>query len=344
MQRADPETSKKPRPISNEPSVDLLNSGSSFDPVGWSDRGAEPISRAIRATVNPDAGGSLDGSLADSQVSLGDMPRGDEAIDIASILGQADGLEDTESIDHPSPAAKLAPKQPLLPQVKDPNEPAWRVKSARGVIYEMSSTDEVLDWLNEHTDWDKVSIARGLGPFLDVDSYPELERADESAPHSIVTADGSDQAPRFSDLLVGSLDGSFNTHDEPLPIREEDAPISAPLELDLSRASELHSGQSNRLGRAPVAQAAGVVNERHQSKPVRSELMTFRVPFVAAILTMAALVATTEAFEKRMVAEDKGATIKAKPMTQPAAHGTGMLSKMRLKRLRRVITPRLLRS
>ena len=206
MQRADPETSSTQR-LSRMASVDLLNSGSSFDPVGWSDRGAEPISRAIRATVNPDAGGSLDGSLADSKVSLGDA-RGDEAIDIAVFWGKQTATEDAKH-DHPSPAASCS--EAALLQGQGPNEPAWRVKSARGVICEMSSTGEVLDWLNEHTDWDKVSIARGLGPLLDVDSCPELERADESAPHGIVTAHGSDQAPRFSDLLVGSLDGSFNT-------------------------------------------------------------------------------------------------------------------------------------
>ena len=86
-----------------------------------------------------------------------------------------------------------------------------------------------------------------------------------------------------------------------------------PGQVNCTAASRIVLGERRR--------PSGVVNERHrQTRPQRTDDVS--VPFVATILTMAALVATTEAFEKRMVAEDKGATIKAKQMTQPTAHGT----------------------
>jgi hypothetical protein len=52
----------------------------------------------------------------------------------------------------------------------------WRVKSERGLVYELMTLDAVVAWLEGKDDVDGVRVARGGGPFLPVRDIPELSK------------------------------------------------------------------------------------------------------------------------------------------------------------------------
>jgi hypothetical protein len=52
----------------------------------------------------------------------------------------------------------------------------WRVKSERGLVYELMTLDAVVAWLEGKDDAEGVRVARGGGPFLPVRDIPELSK------------------------------------------------------------------------------------------------------------------------------------------------------------------------
>jgi hypothetical protein len=52
----------------------------------------------------------------------------------------------------------------------------WRVRSERGLVYELMTVDAVIAWLEGKDDLEAVRVARGSGPFVPVREIPELAR------------------------------------------------------------------------------------------------------------------------------------------------------------------------
>jgi hypothetical protein len=52
--------------------------------------------------------------------------------------------------------------------------PVWRVRNERGIEYELMTVDAVVAWLEGNSSYDQVRVARGSGPFEQVEDVPEL--------------------------------------------------------------------------------------------------------------------------------------------------------------------------
>jgi hypothetical protein len=143
---------------------------------------------------------------------LGTLPSGDEHIDISSIL---DGS---------------------LPNFEAVDNVGWRIQTMRGIVYEVDTAAQVSNRLADWTDLTQVKVARGLGPFMPLDSFPEFASEQDG---------GHIGESSISDLLVdlSSVDHSAQA----APNSEFSAvsiatPSAASPQLDFQRASDRHGG------------------------------------------------------------------------------------------------------
>lgn len=108
-------------------------------------------------------------------VDFDEMTRQSDVGDLSLLMAPDTRTDDEEStIAVPAEVAST-----LAAQLREPAPPPaapliWRVRSARGLVYELMSLDAVVAWLEGKTDTSGVRIARGQGEFQSISSHPEL--------------------------------------------------------------------------------------------------------------------------------------------------------------------------
>lgn len=112
-----------------------------------------------------DSGEGVDLSLL---VKTGPVPVEDEST-VAFNAEQASGIAEQMR------AVLSLPPEPVLDPVAPHTGPTiWRVRSARGLVYELMSLDAVVAWLEGKADVTGVRIATGAGEFRPISAHPEL--------------------------------------------------------------------------------------------------------------------------------------------------------------------------
>ncbi|MGK0357904.1 MAG: hypothetical protein ACI9U2_000187 [Bradymonadia bacterium] len=146
-------------------SVDFANlTGDNFEALG----GLSPTNSMESIDFDAlaaDTGEGIDLSLL---VKTGRAPVDDEST-VAFNAEQASGIaEQLRAILTlpPEPEAERAQDRPTI----------WRVRSARGLVYELMSLDAVVAWLEGKADVSGVRIASGSGEFRPISAHPELAR------------------------------------------------------------------------------------------------------------------------------------------------------------------------
>lgn len=92
----------------------------------------------------------------------------------------------------------LPPPPGQATRVVSPGQsPVWRVRNERGIEYELMTVDAVVAWLEGKSSYDQVRVARGSGPFEQVEDVPELAArlGIRAAQGSAGFAGGQDAAP-----------------------------------------------------------------------------------------------------------------------------------------------------
>lgn len=162
LQRAGPDVISHTSP---PPSVDFANlTGDNFkalSDVGGAD-GAPDL-----GPIDFDALAADQNNMADLSmfVASGPVPDEDEST-VAFSAAVATDLAQQMQIALSQPPAEAAPEAPSV----------WRVRSARGLVYELMSLDAVVAWLEGKPDHAGVRIARGSGDFMSIGAHPELAR------------------------------------------------------------------------------------------------------------------------------------------------------------------------
>ena len=226
-----------------------LGSEGSFEPVGWSADTTDAPGLSFgtpKISVNPTSE-TLSPSDA---MRLGPLPTADDSIDLSAILEGTSSTHGAGSISAPQAQPKSNRGAPSGPDA----ETGWRIRTARGVVYEMETEGDVVQRISDWTDLSTVEIARGLGPFLAVDAYPQFQ-ASEQTEESL----GSASSSNVPDFLVDVNPAVFsNTHDGIL--KPQVAPVDESPSLDYDRASERHAG-TLRKGRTDPALRGPVVSQ-----------------------------------------------------------------------------------
>ncbi len=163
---------------------------------------------------------------------FGDLTNDDEDIDISALL------EGT--------SASVLPRGSA-----DPENSGWRIRTARGVIYQMHTRDEVVQWFQSQSDLSAVTVSHAGGPFESAVDF-SITNQDDFARASTLSIGSSEVAVEtgsISDLLVDmDPNALLSTAQSPT----QDAQSNSLLELDYGRASARHShptgGQSARSG------------------------------------------------------------------------------------------------
>lgn len=62
------------------------------------------------------------------------------------------------------------------PMPRPTNEPSWRIRGERGLVYEMQSVDAVVAWLEGRSQIHGVTIARGDGDFKSISAFAEISK------------------------------------------------------------------------------------------------------------------------------------------------------------------------
>ncbi len=144
--------------------------------------------------------GSLAGDLepddgpATREDELGPMPTGGERFDLSSILDPLPTPASEEPLgggsftfgDEDEAATRLDADfhEDESTRVVDLDATAkatmgaaaWRVRSDRGLVYELPTLDAVVAWLEGKTDISQVHLARGDSAFLPVDAWPDVSQ------------------------------------------------------------------------------------------------------------------------------------------------------------------------
>jgi len=111
-------------------------------------------------------------------------------------------------------------------------EAQWRIRTPRGVIYEVASVEEAAHYIQTADDPNRLEVARGLAPFRSIDSYSEF---------TVLLTDSSHIQGSMSDLLEDmSVAASMNSALE-AAVYDDSAPTGS-LQLDLQSASHRHAG------------------------------------------------------------------------------------------------------
>ncbi len=119
--------------------------------------------------------GSADGLGGTQPTPLGDMPRAaDAGYDLSALLDPVgpSAVPGGSVDDGPG----FAFDDGLAGAVRADEAGGWRVKSERGLVYELMTLDAVVAWLEGKDDVEGVRVARGAGAFLPVRDVPELSK------------------------------------------------------------------------------------------------------------------------------------------------------------------------
>ncbi len=144
--------------------------------------------------------GSLAGDLepddgpATREDELGPMPTGGERFDLSSILDPLPTPASDEPLgggsftfgdEHEAPTrldADFGDEDSTRVVDLDATAKAtmgaaaWRVRSDRGLVYDLQSLDAVVAWLEGKTDISQVRLARGDSEFLPIEAWPEVSQ------------------------------------------------------------------------------------------------------------------------------------------------------------------------
>lgn len=102
-----------------------------------------------------------------------EVTRQSDVGDLSLLMGAVDDEEES-TIAVPADVADDLAAQLNAASQAPAAPPIWRVRSARGLVYELMSLDAVVAWLEGKADISGVRIARGQGEFTSISSHPEL--------------------------------------------------------------------------------------------------------------------------------------------------------------------------
>ena len=187
-----------------------------FEPLGWSDERGPSI-------LNPDElGGPISGesdTIAPlDNMKLGLLPTAGDSIDIAELL--SDGRE--SSVPAPT-STSMDPARDHTASMPDSGEGGWKVRDGRGVVYEFETLSELRQYLTGYPDRSELRVARGIGPFRDIDAFDELAMDND--------VDESDIRSKFVD------DSAFITAQSMDEHQASFLDTDGPLEPDYRRAN-----------------------------------------------------------------------------------------------------------
>jgi len=170
-----------------------------FEPLGWTDD-RMPSVLGGRNIASPDFGESETISPVD-QMKLGHLPKGGESIDISELL--TDGMRHAHD---PTAERPLDVGHDRTDSVPLAGDTGWRVRDARGVVYEFETLDELRGHLDGVADRKEIRVAQGIGPFRPVDAFETLESDGQ-----VGALDESDIRSKFVDdsafITAQSMDG-----------------------------------------------------------------------------------------------------------------------------------------
>lgn len=184
------------------PSFGALGRPGGFDP-GLGAPAPGPDFGSLAGDLEPDDG------PATREDELGPMPTGGERFDLSSILDPlptpasdeplgggnftfGDDAEAPTRLDadfHEDESTRVVDLDATAKATMGPA--AWRVRSDRGLVYDLQSLDAVVAWLEGKTDISQVRLARGESEFLPIDGWPEVSQ--RLGPRAAPIAGGSDE-------------------------------------------------------------------------------------------------------------------------------------------------------
>lgn len=104
-------------------------------------------------------------------VDFDEVTRQSDVADLSMLMANESSEESTIAV--PADVADDLAAQ-LNAAAAKPAPMIWRVRSARGLVYELMSLDAVVAWLEGKADISGVRIARGQGDFTSISNHPEL--------------------------------------------------------------------------------------------------------------------------------------------------------------------------
>ena len=252
----------EPRLSYGQPSPDHL-----FDETDWGSK-STAIEVSPAGSLSSTAG--IDSLLDSMGSALGNLPTAGEGVDISAILD-----ESGTGILKADMSANDGPK-------------GWRIRTARGIVYELGTTSEVSQRLADWTDLSQIKIARGLGPFMNVDSYEEfgqdLDEPRVQGADALVSQNIS--RPEMADFLVDVNPAVFSNTQSEITAPEVEQSDIAP-KLDFERASERHGSGHDRTRQTIPSQAPlsrSVVSDATNSKVKARGFRTIAVVVFATML------------------------------------------------------------
>ncbi len=228
--------------------------------------------------------GSLGAPGGSSSSSLGDMPTTEgDAFDLSSILsptprapaqplvapppefqfgGTMDKFNalnlDTQPGDPESTRvvdvdAEVALRQMSTPTTdRPPPETAsgWRVRSERGLVYELMTVDAVVAWLEGKADISGVRVARAQGLFQGVESFPEIAKRLGMRPGGVV------EAPKLAAGGAGELSLAMERAPSPRSRQKQAAAADGPNQKKGQRDRPDAKAKEARSVERPVGMGA----------------------------------------------------------------------------------------
>lgn len=91
---------------------------------------------------------------------------------LQGMPGGGEASESTRVVDVDAAAAFSSAPEPTQPN--EPVSGGWRVRSERGLVYELMTVDAVVAWLEGKADISGVRIASGGGEFQSVEAFPAI--------------------------------------------------------------------------------------------------------------------------------------------------------------------------
>ena len=271
-----------------------------FDETDWGSKAA-PLENAPTGSLS--TVGRIDSLLGSLGPALGSLPTEDEGVDISAILD-----ESGSGLIAPTPAS-------------DHSQGGWRIRTARGIVYELGSTSEVAQRLADWTDLSQIKVARGLGPFLDVDSYAEFSVQRETAvpkgADGLVSSQNISQ-PEMSDFLVDVNPAVFsNTQSEIMAPTETAAELRTP-QLDFDRASDRHGAGHERPRQPAPSQSPKSMTTVSDATNTKLKARGFRTVAVLILVSMLAGVLILESGVKAPDARAKITDVSRTPQIRAA--------------------------